>query len=875
MSKMVEDVVTVQIELGHKADFKPRPSPEGFTHDWMVFVRGPDGTNIQHYVEKVVFHLHDTFKNPKRVVTEPPYAVSESGYAGFLLPIEIFFRNKQQPRKIRFEYDLYLNGEGAGPVNNKRHEKLKFSNPSEDFRQKLLKAGAVSSIAAAANQPFMDLFGPPIKTSLVDSPKKHKNKDKDKSYSRGKHSPATSNSSSTSEKDSKSDSHIHVSGKDISNSISAPQKDRDVTASSQRDKEGFSSSSKDRENTSSHKDSSSSSLSQRSSSSAREKERDSTSSSSHKDKDTLSHKDYKGGGTGLSHKEKNGFKKSSSSSGHRETSSSSAPLSSSTSHGQKSSSSFYKSSHRDIYGSSVKASPGKDVQGTTDMGSSLKEGSSNHKKKSKDKAGRDKESGESTSKRALEPVAMGDNPSTKKRKLDSKNSSSKSKSKSEHDKSSSKDSSAKSSSKNESSKPPKKKEGKSENSKMPEELDSRSSSATSSKRKSIEKRVADDIDKKGESSKKTCTPALMQRRPSNSSVSSEVSTVSSLQFTDEEEERPGLDISNLMADLGSPSDKEQNSKPKPKLASPAPSSPVPVHSGSLLSKSKTSKMSSSSISLKKKSPPSPVNFSNNASSLSSSRSLKPSASTSSTKKKSPNSSSSKNSRPPSSSTDKTKEKKISSDKQQEKLSKESKAEKCEPKTDSPQALPPVSRKESQSSVLEKVNRVDKKKNETTAPQKALKVERKSSEEEGELSSSLNLSDSSDEEMEMVVNDDRRGNSASVSSETVPPQADPSNVGAPDRRVSVDSMHHMSHENGGLFYKDDLADNGYTLWSLVLLQKEIESVSEPSVLQEIAELVFDSGKSATYDDTFEFDLCAMEKDVVDKIRDIVSQHHRNP
>lgn len=34
----------------------------------------------------------------------------------------------------------------------------------------------VSSIAAAANQPFMDLFGPPIKTSLVDSPKKHKNK---------------------------------------------------------------------------------------------------------------------------------------------------------------------------------------------------------------------------------------------------------------------------------------------------------------------------------------------------------------------------------------------------------------------------------------------------------------------------------------------------------------------------------------------------------------------------------------------------------------------------------------------------------------------------------------------------------------------------
>lgn len=58
--------MTLNIELGHRADFRPKPSPEGFTHDWTVFVRGPDGAKIHHYVEKVVFHLHDTFKNPKR-----------------------------------------------------------------------------------------------------------------------------------------------------------------------------------------------------------------------------------------------------------------------------------------------------------------------------------------------------------------------------------------------------------------------------------------------------------------------------------------------------------------------------------------------------------------------------------------------------------------------------------------------------------------------------------------------------------------------------------------------------------------------------------------------------------------------------------------
>jgi YEATS domain-containing protein 1/3 len=77
-------------------------------------------------------------------VKEPPYQLAESGYAGFLLPIEIYFRNKDEPKKIRFQYDMFLHTEGCPPVNNVRCEKLTFQNPTEDFRKKLLKAGAVS-----------------------------------------------------------------------------------------------------------------------------------------------------------------------------------------------------------------------------------------------------------------------------------------------------------------------------------------------------------------------------------------------------------------------------------------------------------------------------------------------------------------------------------------------------------------------------------------------------------------------------------------------------------------------------------------------------------------------------------------------------------
>ncbi|MGH0149412.1 UNVERIFIED_CONTAM: hypothetical protein FKN15_015409 [Acipenser sinensis] len=47
-----------------------------------------------------------------RVCKDPPYKVEESGYAGFILPIEVYFKNK-----------------------------LTFNNPTEEFRKKLLKAG--------------------------------------------------------------------------------------------------------------------------------------------------------------------------------------------------------------------------------------------------------------------------------------------------------------------------------------------------------------------------------------------------------------------------------------------------------------------------------------------------------------------------------------------------------------------------------------------------------------------------------------------------------------------------------------------------------------------------------------------------------------
>lgn len=59
-------LVQVKIELGHRASVRKALTDDGFTHDWTVFVRGPDGCDIANFIEKVVFNLHHSFVNYKR-----------------------------------------------------------------------------------------------------------------------------------------------------------------------------------------------------------------------------------------------------------------------------------------------------------------------------------------------------------------------------------------------------------------------------------------------------------------------------------------------------------------------------------------------------------------------------------------------------------------------------------------------------------------------------------------------------------------------------------------------------------------------------------------------------------------------------------------
>lgn len=94
--------VQVKLELGHRAQVRKKPTVEGFTHDWMVFVRGPEHSNIQHFVEKVIFHLHESFPRPKRGSGVSPgmsaWKRPGAGAGGGSLPVSVENKSGRQCR---------------------------------------------------------------------------------------------------------------------------------------------------------------------------------------------------------------------------------------------------------------------------------------------------------------------------------------------------------------------------------------------------------------------------------------------------------------------------------------------------------------------------------------------------------------------------------------------------------------------------------------------------------------------------------------------------------------------------------------------------------------------------------------------------------
>ncbi len=129
--------------MGHKASLKDKQDLNGNTHKWNAFVRSGDSQQqLEKIVKKVVFNLHETFKNPTRTCTTQPYCVKESGYGQFEFPIDIYFHGTDNKYTISYYLELpSLNT--TQPLCRVRKEIITFINPCPEFRKVLIEGGGI------------------------------------------------------------------------------------------------------------------------------------------------------------------------------------------------------------------------------------------------------------------------------------------------------------------------------------------------------------------------------------------------------------------------------------------------------------------------------------------------------------------------------------------------------------------------------------------------------------------------------------------------------------------------------------------------------------------------------------------------------------
>lgn len=73
--------------------FGKKREEDGHTHQWNVYVKPYENEDMATYVKKVHFKLHESYANPNRIITKPPYEVTETGWGEFEVVIKIFFHD--------------------------------------------------------------------------------------------------------------------------------------------------------------------------------------------------------------------------------------------------------------------------------------------------------------------------------------------------------------------------------------------------------------------------------------------------------------------------------------------------------------------------------------------------------------------------------------------------------------------------------------------------------------------------------------------------------------------------------------------------------------------------------------------------------------
>ena len=139
--------------------FDPNARPPGInadhTHQWTLYVRGIDNTDISYWLKKVSFKLHETYTNSLRTVEAPPFEVTETGWGEFEVQIKLYFipEANEKPQTVWHHLKLHPYGPDAeaqrerrDPVRSQCYEEVMFNEPVEVFYDILTSSGPLGTV---------------------------------------------------------------------------------------------------------------------------------------------------------------------------------------------------------------------------------------------------------------------------------------------------------------------------------------------------------------------------------------------------------------------------------------------------------------------------------------------------------------------------------------------------------------------------------------------------------------------------------------------------------------------------------------------------------------------------------------------------------
>uniref|UniRef100_A0A0P4W0D9 YEATS domain-containing protein n=1 Tax=Scylla olivacea TaxID=85551 RepID=A0A0P4W0D9_SCYOL len=76
--------------------FGKKREEDGHTHEWTVYVKPYNNEDMSNYVKQIHFKLHESYADQNRMLTAPPYEVTETGWGEFEIVIKIYFHDPNE-----------------------------------------------------------------------------------------------------------------------------------------------------------------------------------------------------------------------------------------------------------------------------------------------------------------------------------------------------------------------------------------------------------------------------------------------------------------------------------------------------------------------------------------------------------------------------------------------------------------------------------------------------------------------------------------------------------------------------------------------------------------------------------------------------------